>query len=118
MILGNIVGSAIGFAQGNGWLRLVWVYVYCAVVNVLVGVFGCMALSARRPPKAATPSSSRPSTTSGRDTDASGFFSGFRSAPFAALFTAITISSLGPMFMGTFVQCERNLPNTTARACA
>ena len=30
--------------------------------------------------------------------------------------TAIAISSLGPMFMGTFVQCERNLPNTTRPA--
>ena len=36
--------------------------------------------------------------------ESSPFFSGFRHASFTALFVAITISSLGPLFMGTFLQ--------------
>eukprot|EP01047_Picozoa_sp_COSAG01_P066083 COSAG01_NODE_9054_length_2568_cov_34.224787_3_plen_90_part_01 len=33
-----------------------------------------------------------------------GFLSSFRSPPFAALFTAITLCMTGPMLMGTFLE--------------
>ena len=39
-----------------------------------------------------------------RSSSSSPFLSGFQHPAFTALFVAITISSLGPMFMGTFLQ--------------
>lgn len=83
--MGSIAGSAIGYANGNGYLPLVWIYWFCAVINVLVGVFGWMALSGRRnyrPPKP-PPAWGLPQTS-----NSNGFFSGFKHAPFAALFTS------------------------------
>ena len=46
--IGTISGSAIGYANGNGWLRTEYVYWFCAIINVLVGVFGWVALSGQR----------------------------------------------------------------------
>lgn len=47
-VAGTISGSAIGYAHGNGWLSSSYVYWFCAIINVLVGVFGCVALSGQR----------------------------------------------------------------------
>jgi hypothetical protein len=47
-IFGTICGSAIGYAHGNGWLEAAPVYWFCAIINLLVGVFGWVALSGRR----------------------------------------------------------------------
>ncbi len=128
---GTISGSAIGYAHGNGWLSAGFVYWFCAIINVLVGVFGWVALSGRRNNReasadtlftylVATPLPFRrhagltqevmchvgPAKRDDHGPNASTpFFSGFRHTAFTALFVAITISSLGPMFMGTFLQC-------------
>ena len=63
-VAGTISGSAIGYAHGNGWLSSSYVYWFCAIINVLVGVFGWVALSGQRNHREIFPDTSVPGNIS------------------------------------------------------
>ena len=146
-VAGGLAGSAVGFlAGGGGGLSLRAIYLLCAAANIAAGLAAAAVLLDRPLPPPPPAAAAVPSTAADAEDEeeeqeeeqetegapegggrrlrrrrgTTGFLSSFRSAPFAALFVASTVGSVGPIFLGTFVQyylADRvQLPPETAAA--
>jgi MFS family permease len=94
---GGLAGSGVGFLAGSGVLSMRGVYGGCCAANALAGLAGVLVLLDR-------PTPAEPGAGGAGSARRTGFFSGFGSAPFAALFFASTVASIGPLFAATFVE--------------